>query len=69
MTGLTSADVTAPDLARLIREHCSIEAHHYDVKFSEDTFASLTGSGPANLATIIVTIKEVGYLHSPEGHY
>jgi predicted transposase YbfD/YdcC len=29
VTGLTSADATAPDLARLVREHWSIEAHHH----------------------------------------
>jgi hypothetical protein len=39
--------------------------------FSEDTSASRTGSGPANLATIraaiIAAIKDAGYLHVPEG--
>ena len=29
VTSLTSADATAPDLARLVREHWSIEAHHH----------------------------------------
>ncbi len=29
ITSLTSADATAEDLARLVREHWSIEAHHY----------------------------------------
>src|SRR6266568_9458376 len=49
------------------------EAHHHirDVTFSEDTAASRTGSGPANLATIraaiITAIKDAGYLHIPEG--
>ena len=42
-----------------------------DVSFSEDTATSRTGSGPANLATIraaiIAAIKDVGYLHAPEG--
>jgi hypothetical protein len=42
-----------------------------DVTFHEDTATSRTGSGPANLATIraaiIATIKDVGYLHIPEG--
>ena len=42
-----------------------------DVTFTEDTAASRTGSGPANLATIraavIAAIKDVGYLHVPEG--
>jgi predicted transposase YbfD/YdcC len=70
---LTSAHATAPDLARLVREHWSIEAHHHirDVTFSEDTATSRTGNGPANLATIraaiITAIKDVGYLHVPEG--
>jgi predicted transposase YbfD/YdcC len=73
VTGLTSADATAPDLARLVREHWSIEAHHHirDTTFSEDTSTSRTGSGPANLATIraaiIAAIKDAGYLHVPEG--
>jgi predicted transposase YbfD/YdcC len=69
VTTLTSAQ----DLARLVREHWSIEAHHHirDTTFSEDTSASRTGSGPANLATIraaiIAAIKDAGYLHVPEG--
>jgi predicted transposase YbfD/YdcC len=73
ITSLTSAHATAPDLARLIREHWSIEAHHHirDVTFGEDTAASRTGNGPANLATIraaiITAIKDAGYLHIPEG--
>ena len=73
VTSLTSAEATAEDLARLVREHWSIEAHHHirDVTFGEDTAASRTGSGPANLATIraaiIAAIKEAGYLHVPEG--
>jgi predicted transposase YbfD/YdcC len=73
VTSLTSADATAPDLARLVREHWSIEAHHHirDTTFSEDTATSRTGSGPANLATIraaiIAAIKDAGYLHVPEG--
>ena len=73
VTSLTSAHATAPDLARLVREHWSIEAHHHirDTTFSEDTSASRTGSGPANLATIraavIAAIKDAGYLHVPEG--
>ena len=29
VTSLTSAHATAPDLARLVREHWSIEAHHH----------------------------------------
>ena len=73
VTSLTSAHATAHDLARLVREHWSIEAHHHvrDVTFSEDTSTSRTGSGPANLATIraaiIAAIKDAGYLHVPEG--
>jgi len=73
VTSLTSAHATAHDLARLVREHWSIEAHHHirDVTFSEDTATSRTGSGPANLATIraaiIAAIKDAGYLHVPEG--
>jgi predicted transposase YbfD/YdcC len=73
VTSLTSADASAQDLARLIREHWSIEAHHHvrDVTFSEDTSASRTGSGPADLATIraaiIAAIKDAGYLHVSEG--
>ena len=61
VTSLTSAHATARDLARLVREHWSIE----------DASTSRTGSGPANLATIraavIAALKEAGYLHIPEG--
>jgi predicted transposase YbfD/YdcC len=73
VTSLTSAHATTQDLARLVREQWSIEAHHHirDTTFSEDTAASRTGSGPANLATIraaiIAAIKDAGYLHVPEG--
>jgi predicted transposase YbfD/YdcC len=73
VTSLTSAHATAQDLARLVREHWSVEAHHHvrDLTFSEDTSTSRTGSGPANLATIraavIAAIKDAGYLHVPEG--
>ena len=73
ITSLASAQATAQDLARLAREHWTIEAHHHirDVTFGEDTAASRTGSGPANLATIraaiIAAIKDAGYLHVPEG--
>jgi predicted transposase YbfD/YdcC len=73
ITSLTSTQATAQDLARLIREHWTIEAHHHirDVTFGEDISASRTGSGPANLATIraaiITAIKDAGYLHVPEG--
>ena len=69
VTSLTSADTTAQDLARLFREHWSIEAHHHDVTFGEDASASRTGNGPVNLATIraaiIAAIKDAGYLHIP----
>jgi hypothetical protein len=44
---------------------------HKGTTFSEDTAASRTGSGPANLATIraaiTAAIKDAGYLHVPEG--
>ena len=73
ITSLTSAQATAADLGRLVREHWTIEAHHHirDVTFTEDTAASRTRSGPVNLATIraaiIAAIKDAGYLHIPEG--
>ena len=73
ITSLTSAQATARDLARLVREHWSIEAHHHirDVTFGEDTSTSRTGNGPVNLATIraaiTAAIKDAGYLHVPEG--
>jgi predicted transposase YbfD/YdcC len=73
ITSLASTQATAADLARLVREHWTIEAHHHirDVTFGEDTAASRTGNGPANLATIhaaiIAAIKDAGYLHVPEG--
>ena len=73
ITSLTSAQATAADLARLVREHWTIEAHHHirDVTFDEDAATSRTGNGPANLATIraaiIAAIKDAGYLHVPEG--
>jgi predicted transposase YbfD/YdcC len=73
VTSLTSTHASAHDLARLVREHWSIEAHHHirDVTFREDTATSRTGNGPANLATIraaiTAAIKDAGYLHIPEG--
>ena len=73
VTSLASAQTTAGDLARLVREQWSIEAHHHvrDLTFREDAAASRTGSGPANLATIraavIAALKDAGYLHIPEG--
>jgi len=73
ITSAASTQATARDLARLAREHWTIEAHHYirDVSFGEDSSASRTGRGPANLATIRAAItaalKDAGYLHVPEG--
>jgi predicted transposase YbfD/YdcC len=73
VTSLTSAGATSQDLARLVREQWSIEAHHHvrDLTFREDAATSRTGSGPANLATIraavIAVLKDAGYLHIPEG--
>jgi predicted transposase YbfD/YdcC len=73
ITSLTSAGATAADLARLVREQWSIEAHHHirDLSFGEDASASRTGRGPANLATIraavIAALQDAGYLHIPEG--
>jgi len=73
VTSLASAHATAADLARLVRDQWSIEAHHHvrDLTFSEDAAASRTGSGPVNLATIraavIAALKDAGYLHIPEG--
>ena len=73
ITSLTSAKAAARDLARLVREHWSIEAHHHvrDVTFGEDTATSRTGRGPVNLATIraavTAALKDAGYLHIPEG--
>jgi predicted transposase YbfD/YdcC len=73
VTSLASADATTRDLARLVREQWSIEAHHHvrDLTFGEDAATSRTGSGPVNLATIraavIAAIKDAGYLHIPEG--
>jgi predicted transposase YbfD/YdcC len=73
VTSLTSAHAAAQDLARLVRRHWSIEAHHHvrDVTFGEDAATSRTGSGPANLATIraavIAALKDADYLHIPDG--
>ena len=73
ITSLTSAHATAQDMARVIREHWSLEAHHHvrDVTFGEDASASRTGRGPVNLATIraaiIAALNDAGYLHVPEG--
>jgi len=45
ITSLTSAEATAQDLARLVREHWPIEAHHHvrDVTSREDVLPA----GPA----------------------
>jgi predicted transposase YbfD/YdcC len=73
VTSLAGAQATAADLARLVREQWSIEAHHHvrDLTFREDAAASRTGSGPVNLATIraavTAALKDAGYLHIPEG--
>ena len=73
ITSLTSADAAPQDLARLVREHWSIEAHHHirEVTYGEDASQIRTGNGPTNLATIraaiIAALKGAGYLHIPEG--
>lgn len=73
ITSLASADASPQDLARLVREHWSVEVHHHirDVSYAEDTSTSRTGHGPINLATIraaiINAIHDAGYLHIPEG--
>jgi predicted transposase YbfD/YdcC len=73
VTSLTSAGATAQNLARPVREHWSIEAHHHirDLTSGEDTAAGRTGSGPVSLAAIraaiTAAIKDAGYLYIPEG--
>lgn len=73
VTSLTNAEATPADLARLLREHWSIEVHHHirDLSFDEDHRTNRTGHGPINLATIresiINAIHDVGYLYLPEG--
>jgi predicted transposase YbfD/YdcC len=73
VTNLTSAEASSDDLARLVREHWTIEAVHHvrDVTFTEDHATSRTGHGPVNLATlrntVINAIRAAGYLHIPEG--
>ena len=73
ITSLTSAQASPADLARLIREHWSVEVHHHvrDLSFREDQATSRTGHGPINLATIraaiIAAIEDAGYLYVPEG--
>ena len=65
---------TPPPPCRPMQRHATARGtpeNVRDVTFSEDTATSRTGSGPANLATIraaiIAAIKDVGYLHAPEG--
>jgi predicted transposase YbfD/YdcC len=73
VTSLTSAQATPADLARLVREHWSVEVEHHirDISFEEDHSTSRTGHGPTNLATLRSTVKaalkDVGYLYIPEG--
>lgn len=73
VTSLTAAQASPDDLARLVREHWTIEANHHirDVTFTEDQATSRTGHGPINLATlrnaVINAIHTAGYLHIPEG--
>jgi predicted transposase YbfD/YdcC len=73
ITSLTAAEATPADLARLLREHWSVEVEHHirDISFGEDHSTSRTGHGPTNLATlrsaVKATIKDVGYLYVPEG--
>jgi predicted transposase YbfD/YdcC len=73
VTSLSATQATGDDLARLAREHWTVEAGHHirDVTFTEDHATSRTRHGPINLATIrtaiINTIRGAGYLHIPEG--
>jgi predicted transposase YbfD/YdcC len=73
VTSLSSTQATAEDLARLLRDHWSVEVQHHirDVSFSEDHSTSRTGHGPVNLATVraavIAAIHDAGYLYIPEG--
>jgi len=70
---LTAPDASPGDLARIGREHWTVEANHHvrDVSFTEDHATSRTSHGPINLATIrnavINAIRGAGYLHIPEG--
>jgi predicted transposase YbfD/YdcC len=73
VTSLSATAATGGDLARLLREHWSVEAGHHvrDVTFTEDHATTRTRHGPINLATIRATIinaiRAAGYLHIPEG--
>ena len=72
VTSLTSAHATAQDLARLVREHWSIEAHHHvrDVTFRRHRHqphrqrARQPGHHPRRHHP---ALKDAGYLHIPEG--
>ena len=54
VTSLASADATARDLARLVREQWSIEAHHHvrDTAYDEDANTGYAGNGPQVMATL-----------------
>jgi predicted transposase YbfD/YdcC len=54
VTTLTSAHATTGDLARLVREHWSIEAHHHirDTVYGEDANTGYAGNGPQAMATL-----------------
>ncbi len=73
VTSLSATQATGDDLARLAREHWTVEAGHHirDVTFTEDHATSRTSHGPINLATIrtaiINTIRGAGYLHPRPG--
>jgi predicted transposase YbfD/YdcC len=73
VTSLTSAQAGPEDLARLVREHWTVEVEHHirDLSFGEDSSTSRTGHGPTNLATmrsaVKAALKDAGYLHIPEG--
>jgi len=73
ITSLSSAQATPQDLARLVRDHWTVEVHHRtrDVSFGEDDSTSRTAHGPVNLATlraaVIAAINDAGYLYIPEG--
>jgi hypothetical protein len=43
--------------------HRPVHHHVHGVTFREDTCASRSDNGPADLATIRATIKDAGYLH------
>ncbi|MFG2639031.1 ISAs1 family transposase [Streptomyces sp. NPDC048362] len=53
VTSLTAAQATPPQLARLVRDHWSIEALHHvrDTTFAEDASQLRTGNAPRAMAT------------------